>query len=292
VSLFSRRRVEARAVSYQDVWGRGLDVFTGDMQSRALSLAPVYGAVRLIADNLSTIPFSAYRSVGDVTDKLATQPPLLEDPTQHGTVVDWRMRLATSLALRGNAMGFVTSFDGLARPKRVEWLNPADVQLVEDNVMVPARWRVLGREVDPARIVHIPLFVLPGRVLGLSPIRAFKQLIESGLAVEKFGLDWFHNGAIPSGLVTNETGEFVSKEEAEIVKARFKAAASGRDVVAMGGGWKYTPITVPPKRASSSRRSRRTRRRSPRSSGCRPTASAASRAAASPTTRSRCPVTT
>lgn len=246
MSLFARR-VETRAVSFQDVWGRGYDdVFVGDLQARALSLAPVYGAVRLIADNLSTIPFHAFRSVGDVSEKLATQPTLLEYPTQHGTVVDWRMRLATSLALRGNAMGYVTSLDGLARPKQIEWLNPADVELDEDDVMVPATWRVLGREVDRARIVHIPLFVLPGKVLGLSPIAAFKQLIEAGLAVEKFGLDWFKNGAIPSGLVTNETGEFVSKTEAEIVKDRFKQAAAGRDVVAMGGGWQYSQITVPP----------------------------------------------
>lgn len=245
MSLFARR-VEQRAISYQDLWGSGrvsnLDLIS-DVQERALRLAPVFGAVRLLGDNIATTPFVGYQvSADDTRDRLPTQPALLQTPTQHGTVVDWRMRMVTSIALRGNAYGLPTGLDNLGRVTQLEWLHPNDVSLEEDDVMKPARWYVLGRRVE--QLVHIPWFVMPGRVLGLSPIKAFKTLIETGLQAEAFGHDWFANGSVPSGVL--ESDQVVNKATAEILKDRFKAAARGRDVVALGVGAKYKPITVPP----------------------------------------------
>lgn len=247
MSLFSRR-VEHRTLTHWGPWGSGAihsNGSYGDPQERALRLAPVYSSVRLIADPISTTPFCAVRLGSDGSrTPLTSQPPLLTNPTQHGGAIAWRMRLVTSLALRGNAFGYVTGQDGLGRPAQLEWLYPGDVRLEMDDVMVPPRWYVLGRLVDPGQLIHIPLFVLPGRVLGLSPIKAFRTLIETGLQAEKFGHDWFTNGSIPSAVL--ETDQPVTKDQAKIIKARFVEGASGREPVVLGAGTTYKPITVPP----------------------------------------------
>jgi HK97 family phage portal protein len=243
VSLFARR-TERRVISYQQYFGSGApSPLTGSLQERALRLAPVFGAVRLLGDNISTTPFVGYRVASDDSSiRLPVQPALLTTPTQHGSVIDWRMRMVTSMALRGNAFGLPTGYDSNARVTQLEWLDPDCVTLERDDVMFPPRWYVLGRPVE--HLVHIPWFVLPGRVLGLSPIRAFKTLIETGIKAEQFGHDWFTNGAVPSGVL--ESDQVVNKETAEVLKHRFKEAARGRDIVALGVGAKYKPITVPP----------------------------------------------
>lgn len=246
MSLFSRRRVvETRAIGDPFAVGSSSTSIRGDVEHVALRLAAVYGSVRLIADNVSTLPFEAYRQTGDIHTKMPSQPTLLTTPSIHGSIIDWYFRLTTSLALRGNAYGLPLSRDAAGRVSAVEWLSPDDVDLENDDVTAgPPQWRWRGRPVDD--LIHVPLFVLPGRIRGLSPIGAFKTLIEQGLSAEAYGADWFANGSIPSGMITNDTGEFVGEEEAKIVKRRFKESAAGRDVVAMGGAWKYTPLTIPP----------------------------------------------
>ena len=54
---------ERRAISYQDVFGRGLDLFgsrtsAGETVNRdtALALTAVWGCVRIISENISTLP--------------------------------------------------------------------------------------------------------------------------------------------------------------------------------------------------------------------------------------------
>lgn len=247
MSLFARRMVvETRAVGDPFAVGGSGTSWRGDTEGHALRLAAVYGSVRLLADNISTLPFNAYRTTADGTRVLMpSQPPILTAPSIHGSRIDWMFRLVSSLALRGNAYGLPTSRDSAGRITGLEWLSPEDMDLEYDDVTAgPPEWRWRGRPAP--EIVHLPLFVLPGKIQGLSPIAAFKTLIEQGLDVEAFGADWFANSAIPSGMITNDTGEFVDGEEAKQVKRRFKESAAGRDIVAMGGGWKYTPLTIPP----------------------------------------------
>jgi HK97 family phage portal protein len=245
--LFARRRiVETRAIGDPFAIGGATPHIRGDVEETALRLAAVYGSVRLIADNVATLPFNAYRLLSDGSRSLMpSQPGILTAPSIHGSRIDWLFRLCASLALRGNAYGLPTARDSSGRVSALEWLDPADVDLKYDDVTAgPPEWTWRGRPVP--ELIHLPLFVLPGRIRGLSPIGAFKTLIEQGLSAEAFGADWFANGSIPAGMVTNETGEFVSQEQAQIVKRRFKESAAGRDIVAMGGGWKYTPLTIPP----------------------------------------------
>jgi HK97 family phage portal protein len=244
VSLFGRA-LERRAISYQSVWGRGGDVAPVNEQ-RALRLAAVFGAVRLIGDGLSSLPLQEYSQRSDGTLVQTPTSLMLTSPTEFGTAFDWKFQACASLALRGNLYGLPTGRDRSGRVTRVEWIHPDDVQLNgEDDVLwwrsrPRLEWLVEGRPTD--ELVHVRGFVLPGRVLGLSPIGAFQTLISTGIQAQQFGHDWFQNGSIPAAVL--ETDQALRQSDALAVKERFKLAAQGREPVALGRGVKYKPISV------------------------------------------------
>lgn len=242
-------RSEQRSISYQDFWGSGGDVadIHSESISTALRLAPVYAATRLLADTIASLPLQAYQKSGEAKRKIPT-PGVFADPTSFGTEVEWVQRIMTSLTLRGNAWGYITEFDDFAYPAQIEWLHPDDVSLNGMNRSLERpRWYWLGRPLEPERVIHIPGYVLPGEVLGVSPIAAYALTTETGILSQEFGRDWFRNGSVPSGVL--ETDQPVTQENAKTVKSRFMAAASGREPVVLGAGTKYKPIAVNPSEA-------------------------------------------
>src|SRR5262245_64434867 len=58
---------ELRSLSFQDVFGQGLDFesINSTSMERAVSLVPVYACTRFIADSIAAMPLQAYRIVGD-----------------------------------------------------------------------------------------------------------------------------------------------------------------------------------------------------------------------------------
>lgn len=238
-----RRRQETRSLSYQDVWGSGgtPPALRGGVQERALRLAPVYAATRLLADSVASLPLKAYQEAGEARQPMLL-PPLFRKPSASGTRYDWLHRCMTSLALRGNAYGLIVATGPDGWPSQIEWLHPDDVSIEDNFARVPV-WFYKGRRLDDGQMFHIPAYTLPGQILGLSPIAYFASTTETGLLAQQFGRDWFANGSTPSAVLEAE-GQ-VTRETATILKARFKEAAEGRDVVALGLGMKYRPISVP-----------------------------------------------
>lgn len=243
---------DQRSLSFQDVWGSGadLDSVRATTMESALTLAPVFAATRLISDAIASLPIEAYRQSGDKQTPMAT-PALFTNPSIFGTPYEWVQRALVSLLLRGNAYGLITSFDANGFPRTIEWLHPDEVTLADNRTVARPQWRWLGRAIEPwlgrdstGELIHIPGYVLPGEILGLSVIRAHASTIEGGIYAQKFGRDWFRDGAVPSAVLESEG--MVTETDATIIKARFMAAAQGRAPVVMGAGTTYKPITVPP----------------------------------------------
>lgn len=247
-----RRTQEQRAISFQDLWGSGADAnaIRGNSIPNALTLAPVFAATRLIADAIASLPLQAFRKTGDQRQPVPT-PALLSDPSMFGGGYEWVQRALVSLLLRGNAYGFVTQLDALGQPRQIEWLHPDEVSLADDRAVARPQWYWEGRQLAPwlgrdstGELLHIPWYTLPGRIRGLSPIQAFASTIETGILAQRFGRDWFQNGAVPSAVL--ETEQAVNQEQAQLLKERFRLAAGGREPVVLGAGSSYKPIAVPP----------------------------------------------
>jgi HK97 family phage portal protein len=214
---------------------------------QALSLVPVFGAVRLLASQISTLPLQTYRKVGDSRTKIPTGS-LFTNPSAHGTSYAWLHRCVTSLALRGNAYGLITARDNLGYPTMIEWLHPDHVQVEDQALSGPGSysqpiWYWMGRIVPTEDLVHIAWFTVPYRVKGLSPIEACAATISTGVSAQVYTADWFNNGAVPPGKFKN-TQKTVSQPESDEIKARLTAAIRSRKPLVYGADWEYDPIAV------------------------------------------------
>lgn len=234
--------VEGRAIDWPfDVgppaYGSGVTADT------ALALAPVFAAVRLLADSVASLPLQAYRATGDERVKVPL-PQLFRQPSAHGTLYDWLHSCMTSLLLHGNAYGLITGFDGYGYPTGIEWLNPGCVRLDESTGTL--RYFYEGREVSAERIFHVRGFTLPGCCEGLSPVRQFATLIGSGIAADRYSSDWFENGGIPPGKFKNSEQK-VDPKSADEITARLVNKIRGRKPLVYGKDWDYEPISIPPR---------------------------------------------
>src|SRR5271157_5304538 len=166
---------------------------------RALSLVPVCGAARVLADNVASLIPAVYKIGPDGVWQRQPTPSLLVNPSVHGTTVEWLQRCVHSMALWGDAVGYVTQRDYYNVPTMVEWLNPEQVACQDGSQgdasynsvtgtdyntsdfngpgsYINPRWYWRGRQVDVADIVHIPWFTMPWKVRGLSPIGAYQTV--------------------------------------------------------------------------------------------------------------------
>ncbi len=244
MSFLFGKRSEQRAISYQDVWGSGENVVRASSVASALTLVPVYAATSLIADQFASAPWAVYDKTAGVPQKSAAQPELVTNPG--GDFADpysWRFQAAASLLLRGNAYGLILDWDRNAVPSRVVWLNPENVRVDETFGQAPVFY-YNGAVIPSGRLVHIPMYVTPGSVVGLSPIAAFKLQIETGMEAQEFGKKFFRRGTTPPGVLKN-TSKSMTAEEAQETKRRFLASVSSSEPFVSGSEWDYTAITVP-----------------------------------------------
>ncbi len=256
-------QAELRSLSFQNVFGQGLDIDTVRTNSitNTVSLVPVFACTRLIADSIAAMPLEAYRKVGD--DRVPIDlPPLFADPSIFGGTFEWVQRALISLVLRGGTFGYITSFTYDGWPRQVEWLHPDEFSVMQDNITWALRttgradWQWMGSPIRqwmprgvgiPGELVYVPWYVIPGFIRGISPIAAFRTTIEGGLHAQRYGRDWFKSGGRPSAVL--ESDQPINQVQANEVKARYKAAQSGQDVAVIGAGLHYKAITVPPEEA-------------------------------------------
>lgn len=215
MALFDRV-LERRAISPQTLFRTGLDTLpmrseagvTVDYES-ALAFTAIWACVRLLAGDISTFPFDAFRkSPEGARVPLSPQPswigtPDPEDPSV--TTVDYLGQVAVSLLFDGNA--FVLCTPSVFEPLRLEVLNPRRVE-----VRKPERTPVyrimdkLGRPASepltPLDVVHIPILRAPGELRGKSPIMVNSETIGIGLAAEKYIARFFGQGALMPGFIT------------------------------------------------------------------------------------------
>ena len=215
----------------------------------ALRLAPVYACVRFLAEGVAKLPLQQYRDAGDRKVKI-TPGQLLTKPSAYLRLFDWLYQYVTSAALHGNAYGLITGRDGYGYPTGVEWL-PPEAMVVEDATpWNPAKTKFFfyGKPVDRGELLHIPTFSVPGRTQGVSPLKAFQMLIESGLDALAYGADWYKGGGIPPGTFQNTQYEVDDEQSAKIKRVLVEAQRK-RVPLVYGRDWEYKPISVPPNEA-------------------------------------------
>jgi hypothetical protein len=210
MSLFGKRQ-ETRAMAVPDGWSE----LSGSSSSDAIGLVPFYASIRHIVDYLSTLPLAAYRKDGE-TRAPAPMPRLLSrlnDPGDIG-MGNWVGQWAYGLAVHGNAVGWITEFDGYGYPLGIRWLKRTDWSYNDTG----KQWYVFGQPVPSERIVHTPWIVPTGATLGLSPVEHFQAFFRAGMAAQEYA-DVSRGGGTPPAILKN-TRLTLDAEQAAAVRDR------------------------------------------------------------------------
>lgn len=211
---------------------------------QALKLMPVYSAVNMIASSWAMLTPSLLREVGDEQIKVA-MPDWLKRPDTRITWFDWVFQCAASLLLRGNAYGYIMR-GSFGQILGVRWIHPRHVRVDERGVF-PSYW--IGGEEHSSwdiegDILHIRAFVLPGSVVGLSPVGLFRTQFETARSAVEYGHDWFDN-PVPAGILKNDKATLTQAQMDE-AKTRFKSAVKRGEPVALDMNWSWDQLSLNP----------------------------------------------
>lgn len=216
----------------------------------SLQKVAVWSCVCLTATIAECMPVEVFDSDGP-DKKRMKMPSWLADLGGDGQgLPDWLFQAVWSWMLRGNVYGVQPAGMVDARmgtPTMIQLQHPDSVAVVEPfDTSKPPQWRVMGKELAAGQQMwHRRVFPVPGRLQGASPIETAAGTISLAVETTKFGLMWFHDGAHPSGILSNE-GK-ISQEATKTAKERFMSALRGsREPVVLSGGWKYQPVQISP----------------------------------------------
>jgi HK97 family phage portal protein len=208
---------------------------------QALRLSGMWACVRLLSESVSTLPLHVRRE-GE-REPLAL-PPLLQRPAAGMPLHEWLEAVMRSLLLRGNCYGVVTDRSGATLlPSQVELANPdlVAVRYTDDGI----EYRVGGQRVERENIWHVRAYVQPGSLVGLSPVEYCRQQVALGLAAEKYGAQWFGEGGVPYGLLTNDDAHYVGIDKAQEIHDIWRDARRNNKTAVLTG-WRYHPLSVKP----------------------------------------------
>lgn len=211
---------------------------------RAVALIPLFACVRLLADNIASLPLKTYRQLGERREPQTFVPQLLFAPAARDDLFQWLHKMVVSLALRGNAYGLIIARDDFGFPTMIEWLHPDEVWVDETRPTLPI-YTWMGTEIPREDVFHVPWVVMPGRVVGLSPVSAFAATIGVGLSATEYGRSWFDNGGTPPATMKNSQ-KTVSFDESEEIRQRLTAAMRTRQPLVFGSDWDFMALQVNP----------------------------------------------
>lgn len=249
-----------RSISYQDVWGQGLDVFNHTTTASrkhitsdtALEVSAVYGCVRILSDSVSTLPIDSFVRNDGVRRPFRPRPGWLDFQVGPWNKIDVLGQAMTSLLLPGNAY-LATYRDATGRIVWLEALNPDRVEPEKDG----ADWwywidGANGRaRLTPLDILHLRGMTLPGELKGCSPIHYARETVGLSAAATEYGAAFFGNDATPGAIaeVPGQMSEVGLKTMKEGWNEVHRGAGNSHRLAVLTEGAKFAPISIDPEKA-------------------------------------------
>ncbi len=234
-------------------------------EDSALAHIDVYKNVSLICDSIAMLPLREFQKIatrgddGEVTvhgRKSARQPLLFTDPMPGDVVSEFsfKHRVMSSLLLDGNTYNEAAAVDAQGFPSVLMPIHPTKVRDVRLNSAGLVEYvmhdgGIMGSVRDGGTMVHWPGFIQPGKLRGISPIRAGMQGIALSMAAEEFGARWFRDGGHPQGYLKDARPRSeIDVDEAKDTKRKWVATYTGlsREPAYLYGDLDWHQIQVNP----------------------------------------------
>jgi HK97 family phage portal protein len=250
---------EKRSLSFQSIWGRGLDLTNAKTSSgefvtydSALTLSAVYASIRILSDTISTLPLDVFFSRQGSERAFRPRPEWINNMNHHLANHEVLGQIIVSLLLDGNSY-IATTRDGTGRVQTITPLDPTaitpDLVTDEDGIRRLVFTSTNAEGLFTTRdITHVRNVMKPGAIVGLSPIQAAREYLGLGIASQKYGASFFANSAVPSGII--EVPGQLSEEGIAQMKAAWNDIHSGagnaRKLAVLTESSKFSSVQISP----------------------------------------------
>ena len=256
---------EERSLSFQDIWGRGLNQTTSGNASgmtvnydTSFGLTAVYAAIRLLSDTVANLDLSAfYRSQG-VEQPFRPLPAWMVQMNTNLANHELIGQVVCSLLLDGNAY-IATLRNSTGRVLNLTVLDPTDVEptvTTDESGFERLTFTSSKAEGEVYTTRDIQMLrgsvIKPGTIKGLSPISAAREMLGANLGIQKYGAAFFGNSATPGAII--EVPGQLSPEGVAQMKGAWndvhKGAANGHRLAVLTESAKWTQTSLSPEDAS------------------------------------------
>jgi len=232
--LFTPREAEERDLSYQQIWGAGLDVSTVSTWSgtsvssaNSLQIGAVYACVRLLSDTISALPVDTFIRRDGNRVPYRPRPAWVMEPDGPGSSrIDYFQQLVVSMLLSHGAVVQILR-DSRGEVAALVPLDPTRVDVKRNPQTRRPEYHVDGgRSVLPSEeVLYIPEMRRPGHLKGVSRVEEVRNTLGLAKALDEFASRYFSNGASVSGII--EFPGNLTQEQAKDVVGAFEAAHKG-----------------------------------------------------------------
>jgi HK97 family phage portal protein len=250
-NLFGGQPMEERNLSYQQVWGSGIDVsgfatWAGTVvnQKNALEIGAAYACVRLLSDTISTLPVDTFIRRDGNRLPFRPRPAWVYEPEGPGSSrIEYYKQIVVSMLLSHGAVVQILR-NGNGEIVALQPLDPTRVD-IRRNPQSRLREFVIdgGQAVLPGEdVLYIPEMRRPGSLKGVSRVDELKQTLGLAKALDEFASRYFSNGANTSGII--EFPGNLTQEQAKDLVDSFEAGHKGLKKAhrpgVLSGGAKFT----------------------------------------------------
>ena len=248
---------ERRAITFQKLFEIGDPSLTGGTfagvritQDNAIRITPVFAAVRLISDSVSTLPVDAFYRAGSERRALRPKPMWVDNPEPDRNVsrVDHYQMLLFSLLVHGesftrklfNQRGDIIALHIMdPRRMKVRRNDEGRIEYVVDN----------GKNVlTEDEVTHITDLRLPGALEGTSRISELAETLGIAKALEQYSAAFFGSGSSAAGVI--EVPGEVTAEQAKAIQDSWERGHKGLRKAhrpgVLSGGAKFNSTTIAP----------------------------------------------
>lgn len=222
----------------------------------ALTLAAVFGAVKILAEDVATVPLKVYRRLKEGKEEAGDHSlyPVLHDaPNPEMSSTDFRESMMMWLGLRGNSYAEVVR-DGSGRVVELWPLHAPSMEVRRLNGRLTYLYHLPNGEkavLFGDEVLHVRALSLDG-IMGLSPVAFARENIGLGLAAQEYGARLFSNNSVPKGVI-EATGKFKDEEVLKRFKRQVEEAHQGLSkahrVMVLENGMKWVATGLPPEDA-------------------------------------------
>ena len=248
-----------RAISYQTIFETGDDIAIGGLagvnvnQDTVFQINAVFSATRLIADTIATLPIDVFISRDGERFAFRPKPTWLIQPDIALSREAFFNQVITSMLVDGNA--FIRLYSNRSGEiVNMIVLNPLSVEMKRagDGRVI---FTIEGEEktLTSEEILHIPDMLRPGKLRGISRVKAMKEDFGLAIALRNWSANLFGSGSTMNGVIEfpgNLTAD-QAKDLSEAFDSRHRGWRRSHKTGVLTGGATFKPTQFDPDKSQA-----------------------------------------